>query len=320
MAGIASAVRRLRRFFADPRPRPKSAEHLAARKAEIEAAHGPWTAHNCRLADDLWTLRPGSVNFDEKTRRCVRIAQDFFGTDLRGLEVLDLGAGEGGLSLELAAQGARVVCVEGRENNIAKASFVADALGLEIEFRCQDVRTLAYDRRFDLVLCFGLLYHLDAASAVRLIQTMGRVTSRLLLLDTHFSLTGPEPVEVDGDAYRGHLVREYAADTSSEAKKTLLWASLDNDTSFWLSRPSLCNALTRAGFNTVYEVAAPLVYDYWDRQTGARVKYRDRSLFVAARSGATPMRTVAAVEAIEPREVPEDIEQQLVTLPPPALR
>lgn len=294
-----------------------SSAELAAEKARIEETFGPWTAHNCRLDEGLWTMRAGSVNFDEKTRRCVRIAQSFFGPDLSGVRVLDLGAGEGGLSLELAAQGAKVVCVEGRRANIAKAEFAAAALGLEIDFRCQDARLLDGSEAFDLVLCFGLLYHLDAKSAVRLMETIGRVAERLLILDTHFSLAAPEEVELEGRSYRGHTVREHAVDASAEAKTALLWASLDNDTSFWLSKPSLLNLLGRVGFGTVYEVAWPLVFDYWDRQSEARVKYRDRLTLVGAKSAGGLMLTVTAVNEVEPRSVPEDIEERLVKWPPP---
>jgi len=309
---IAATFRRL--LHRRPRGAP-AASDLAARKAALEAVHGPWTAHNCKLAEGLWTLREASVNFDEKTRRCVRIVEDFFGSDLRGLRALDLGAGEGGLSLELAAQGARVVCVEGRQLNIAKAELAASALGLAIDFRCQDVRHLRSDERYDLVVCFGLLYHLDAESAVHLVETIGRAAKRLLVLDTHFSLRGDDEVDVDGRRYRGHRVREYEASTAADAVARIPWASLHNDTSFWLSKPSLCNLLTRSGFNTVYEVAAPLVYDFGDRQSEQRTKYRDRSTFVAVKSTATPMLTVPQVESVPARELPEDIEEQLVTWP-----
>lgn len=264
-------------------------------------------------------MRADSVNFDEKTRRCLRIAQDFFGSNLSGLRVLDLGAGEGGLSLEFAAHGARVVCVEGRQMNIAKAEFAASALGLEIDFRCQDVRLLPEDECYELVLCFGLLYHLDARSAVRLVETIGRVTERLLVLDTHFSLAADDVVDLEGRLYRGHVVREYGEETTAEEKTALPWAALDNDTSFWLSKPSLLNLLARVGFNTVYEVSSPLVFDYWNRQTDARMRYRDRSTFVAVRSAGTPILTAPAVNSVDPRPVPEDIEKQLVTWPPPTV-
>jgi len=85
----------LRRFLSRRAGAGRSAADLAAQKISIEETYGPWTAHNCQLTEGLWTIRANGVNFDEKTRRCVRIAQDFFGSNLSGLRVLDLGAGEG---------------------------------------------------------------------------------------------------------------------------------------------------------------------------------------------------------------------------------
>ena len=306
-----------RKLSALLRPRRSVAE-LTQAKVAIEEQFGPWTAHNAQLAPGLWTIRPESVNFEEKTRRCLQIARDFFGRDLSALRVLDLGAGEGGLSLEFAAQGASVVCVDGRRMNVAKAEFVASALGLDIEFRCEDVRALPTTECYDLVLCFGLLYHLDAQSAVRLLRAIGTVADRLLILDTHISTHPTEKIEIDGTPYHGHVVEEHSPDTSPEQKATLAWASLDNNASFWFSKSSLLNLLGRSGFNTAYEVGYPLVFDYWNRTSEARYRYRDRLTLVGARSEDIPLVTAVSVNGVASREVPEDFGNQLIDWPPPA--
>jgi 2-polyprenyl-3-methyl-5-hydroxy-6-metoxy-1,4-benzoquinol methylase len=246
--------------------RVQGVAELHSRKADLEATFGPWTAHNCELAFGVWTLRAGSVNFDEKIRCCVRIVSDFLESDLSGVRVLDVGAGEGGLSLEFAGQGATMVCVAGRRMNIAKAQFVASAPGLPIEFHCDNVRNLRENERYDIVLCFGLLYHVDAASAVRIVEKIGPMTSRLLVLDTISAWKDQRSSNIGGRCYRGDSIPEHPAGTA-ESKAGQPWASLDNDTSFWFSKPSLLNLLTRVGFNTMYQVASPLVSDYWNRQT-----------------------------------------------------
>lgn len=291
---------------------------LATAKAALEAEFGPWTAHNAQLAPGLWTIRPESVNFDEKTRRCLRIATDFFGSDLSGLRVLDLGAGEGGLSLEFAAHGAEVVCIEGRAMNIAKAEFVASALGLNIDFRCQDVRQLRTKERYDLVLCFGLLYHLDAASAFTLLQSIGAICERLFILDTHFSTHPTEHVRIKGATWHGHHVQEYEPETPAEQMAKMAWAALDNPSSFWFSKPSLLNIIGKAGFNTVYEVSFPFTFDFWNRATEVRYRYRDRLTVVCARSVELPIATSPAVNSVRSRNLPEDLDEMLVDWPPPA--
>jgi SAM-dependent methyltransferase len=288
-----------------------------ASKAAVEARHGPWTAHNARLSDSVWTIKKGVVNFDEKTRRAVQIAHDFFGPDLSHLRVLDLGAGEGGLSLEFARQGAKVVCVEGREANIAKARFVADTLGIEgITFVCDDVRhAVSYGGRFDLVLCYGLLYHLDASSALGLVASIYKLSSRVAVLDTHFSLAADETVELGGEPYTGWSFQEHAEEATVAEKLANPWSSLDNTRSFWLTKPSLLNLLSAVGFRTVYEVQGPLVYDFYDRATDVRYKFDDRATFVAVKSALARVVVSPAVNLMPLRKWPDDFAGQLIPSP-----
>lgn len=297
--------------------RRPSAEEILRRKAAVVERHGPWTAHNARLCDSVWTIQEGVVNFDEKTRRAVQIAHDFFGPDLSGLRVLDLGAGEGGLSLELARQGAKVVYVDGREHNLAKARFVAEILGIRgIRFLCEDVRNLpGFPHRFDLVLCYGLLYHLEAAAAFDLLAKIHEMTSRVAVVDTHFSLVRERSEELGGETYSGRSFQEYPAGVTAADMANAVWSSIGNVTSFWFTRPSLVNLLNRVGFSTVYEVAGPLVYDFHNRETGVRSKYADRGTFVAVRGAQARVLTSPEVNRLPPRPWPEDLGEQPITTP-----
>src|SRR5215212_163261 len=287
------------------RRRP-SPEEILRSKAAIVERHGPWTAHNARLCDSVWTIKEGVVNFDEKTRRAIQIAHDFFGPDLSGLRVLDLGAGEGGLSLEFARQGAAVVYVDGREHNVAKARFVAEVLDIQgIRFLCEDVRNLPdFEQKFDLVLCYGLLYHLDAAAAVGLIERISGITSRVAVVDTHYSLINERSEELGGETYSGRSFREYPDDVSAADMNNALWSSIGNITSFWFTKPSLLNLLNRVGFSMVYEVGSPLVYDFHDREKDMRYKHADRSTFVAVRGAEAQVLTSPEVNRIPPRRWP----------------
>jgi SAM-dependent methyltransferase len=295
----------------------RSPEEILRAKAAVEAQHGPRTAHNARLCESVWTVKEGTVNFDEKMRRAVQVAHDFFGPDLSGLRVLDLGAGEGGLSLEFARHGAEVVCVDGRESNLAKARFVAEVLGIKgIRFLCADVRHLPdFKRRFDLVLCYGLLYHLDAAGAFDLVGTIHRLAARVAVIDTHYSLVDEQSAELGGELYSGRGFREFAEETTAADRLKSVWSSIGNTTSFWFTRPSLLNLLNRVGFSTVYEVASPLVYDYYDRGTDVRYKYDDRGTFVAVRGTEARVLISPEVNRMPRRPWPESLGEQLVRSP-----
>ena len=104
--------------------------------------------------------------------------------------VLELGSFEGGHSLALAAHPSveRVVSIEGRKENIEKASFVQRITGdRKVEFiqghlEHMDLRRLG---KVDAVLCLGVLYHLS--NPWRLIKQLAAVSDTLFLW-THFVL------------------------------------------------------------------------------------------------------------------------------------
>ena len=230
-------------------------EAIRREKDAIEARYGRWTAHNIRLADGLYTISPAPAGDEVKLRRVTQLALDVFGGSLQGVRVLDLACLEGMYSLELARRGAEVVAVEGREANVEKARFAARTLGLEIDFRLGDVRDLSLERHgaFDLVLALGILYHLDSADLFSVIERIGTVTRRALVVDTGVGSAGTEQL---GD-YRGVRLVEHAPNSTEEDRRHAVWSSLDNLTAVALTRPSLERALARHGFTSVLECHVP---------------------------------------------------------------
>lgn len=224
-------------------------------KRAIQARYGPWTAHNIRLADGLYTISPEPAGDEVKLRRVTQLACDVFGGSLAGLRVLDLACLEGMYSLELARRGAEVVAIEGREANVEKARFAARTLGLDVDFRLGDVRDLSREHHgeFDLVLALGILYHLDADDLFSVIERIGAVTRRALIVDTGVGSAGDESF---GD-YRGTRLVEHRADSTEEERNAAVWSSLDNLTAVALTRPSLERALAREGFTSVLECHVP---------------------------------------------------------------
>ncbi len=103
-------------------------------KAELERRHGPWTAHNLRLGDGVWTISPEPTGDEVKLRRVVQIVSDVLGGGIEGARILDLACLEGMYAIELASRGAAVVAIEGREANLAKARFAARVLGVDVDW------------------------------------------------------------------------------------------------------------------------------------------------------------------------------------------
>lgn len=254
---------------------------LEAAKAKVIAEFGDWTNHNMRLADGCYTIAPTPTPSEPKLRRMTQIVMDWCGGSVEGLRILDLACLEGMYGLELAMQGAQVVGIEGREANLAKARFVKDTLGLSnIDFYCDDVRNLSVERygQFDVVLCLGIYYHLDAPDVFRFMEQIGSVCTKLAIVDTHVSRTAETQHPYAGLELSGCRYVEHAPEASTDDRLKILWASLDNDYSFWLTRPSLFNLMQHCGFTSIYECHSPLVEKFEQlRRSGTG----DRATFVA---------------------------------------
>lgn len=100
--------------------------------------------------------------------------------------VVDLGCCEGGYVVEFARAGYEVLGIEARSDSVARCNYVLSETGLHnLAFVQDDVRNLNDYGEFDVVLCLGLLYHLD--NPVAFLRQLGKATKRLLVLQTHFA-------------------------------------------------------------------------------------------------------------------------------------
>jgi SAM-dependent methyltransferase len=234
-------------------------EALMREKQALELEHGPWTAHNVQLAEGVFALAPEPAGDELKLRRVTQVVSDVFAGRISGLRVLDLACLEGMYALELARRGADVVAIEGREANLAKARFAAHSLGVDVDFRLGDVRDLSRDvhGEFDVVLCLGILYHLDAVDVFPFVDKMAEVCRRVLVVDTAVSLTGKEERTHGGESYRGETLFEHDPESPAEQRLKALWSSLDNPSAFALTTPSLLRLLANAGFTSVYQCWVP---------------------------------------------------------------
>lgn len=92
---------------------------------------------------------------------------------------IDVGCGTGYFSKYLESQGFEITAVDGREENVADTNKrVPNARVATIN--AEDPR-LSEVGKFDLVLCFGLLYHLE--NPFRTIRSLHEMTKHLLLVE-----------------------------------------------------------------------------------------------------------------------------------------
>ena len=235
------------------------AADAAALQAMREAG---FVLHNVPLSATEGTI--AGVPFIGESPRTVAIHESlrrFAGADLGGRSALDLGCLEGGHSFELRRAGLDVLGVEGRTGNFERCLRLRDyyrALG-GIEFVLADVRAFEPHRRFDVVVCSGLLYHLD--DPMRFIGRLGELIAPggMLYLDTHVApeesffadcemrgaLSAMKVRDCDGLAVR---YREFDEDVRTPE------ASIGNAVSLWLDTDSHLELLQRAGFGRVFEL------------------------------------------------------------------
>jgi hypothetical protein len=172
----------------------------------------------------------------ERVRWTLDIVQARVG--LPELRVLDLACRTGAFSTAFADAGATVHGIEARQDNLehVPSSSATYELG--------DVRELSSDSRYDGVLCLGILYHLEAGDALRLLSTMRRISYLFAVIDTHVGADTDEVV-VDGRTYRGSVYGEVLGHP---------WSALDNPTSWWFGEESLNWACYAAGWNEVERI------------------------------------------------------------------
>src|SRR5688572_28173403 len=87
-----------------------------------------------------------------------------FGDAIAGRNAIDLACHEGWFAQQAAALGFDVLGVDARADHVADATLAAEACGAtRVRFEQRDVHALdaPRDGRFDLVLCLGLIYHLE---------------------------------------------------------------------------------------------------------------------------------------------------------------
>jgi SAM-dependent methyltransferase len=144
---------------------------------------------------------------------------------------IDVGCGTGYFSKLLQSLGFTVTAVDGRAANLEEARRRVPGAQFEC-LNAEDSRLIALGK-FDLVFCFGLLYHLEnPMSAIRNLHAM---TNHLLLVES-IIYPGEEPIM--------GLVDEHSLDDQG----------LDHF-AFYPTEPCLLQMMYRAGFAQAFQLA-----------------------------------------------------------------
>lgn len=234
---------------------------IQKQKQEIINKYGEWTAHSILLAPNLYTVE-GKESPSGRPAHYVRVTEDFISQPLKELRVLDLASLEGMYAFEFARHGCEVVGIEGRLENIEKAKFANQVLDFKnCRFVQDDVRNLNTENygTFDVVLCCGILYHLDAPDVFIFLEKIAEVCKRLLIVDTQIAVEETKKwgskklvtFDYKGEKFSGWNHDENTADPMS---------ALNNANSFWPDRKSLYRAIRRAGFLQIYEDLEPHIW------------------------------------------------------------
>ena len=183
---------------------------------------------------------------------------------------LDAGCGVGHFSRLLQQMGLRVTAFDARPENVEEAR----RRHLGIDFHVADVEELRPQEfgTFDLVLCFGLLYHLE--SPLRAVRRLRAMTGKLLLI---------ESVCVPGRAPLLYLRDEAVAEDQAL-----------NAVACYPSEGALVKMAYRAGFPAIYRAVRLPEHEDFQTSLGRRLW---RTILVAPVS---PIQDASLVLADEP--------------------
>ena len=221
---------------------------------------GHWSAHNIFISDNFYTISDNIQNDEYKLFRVIQNVCDLTGKKLNELRVLDLACLEGMFGMEFARQGAEVTFLDAREVNLRKVDFVAKAIGVNnYKIVKDDVRAISVEKygRFDVVLCFGIFYHLDKNDLFDFVKSMYEISTGIVFFDTQITESMSESFTVQNVEYFGERYREHRNDATEIDKKSDLWKSIDNTYSFKLTKSSLVRMCYHAGFTSAFESFLP---------------------------------------------------------------
>jgi tRNA (mo5U34)-methyltransferase len=190
----------------------------------------------------------------------------------QNVSCLDIACHEGYFATHLAQKGCReVVGVDVRSEHVENARLIGDALGLDrLRFETRDVLTLAPGElgQFDVVLAFGLLYHLqDPLGALRVARSH---TRKVCIIETQVAPEMSGVIEWGSHRNRKQIAGNFALiDEGEEVTTGNKEASVLN-LSLVPSPEALSYSMKALGFRRIERVS-PLPGDHEQLRSGQRI-------------------------------------------------
>src|SRR5713101_2373991 len=153
-----------------------------------------------------WKLTKTWLFDSEFTQNYTHVRQAFISEFLDAIggtvplkSAIDVGCGVGYFSKFLCERGLQVMGVDGRDENAKEGR----RRHPEIKFQTKDVEDPSFAEfgLFDLVLCVGLLYHLE--NPFRAIRNLHALTGKVLIVES-MCVPGPEPELLLLEEGKGH--------------------------------------------------------------------------------------------------------------------
>jgi len=160
-------------------------------RAGVQALE-PWF-HQIDLGNGIKTkARPAATEPIDHPSGTWQIIQRCLPDDLEGRSVLDVGCNAGFYAIEVKRRNAgRVLGIDSQRLHIRQARFVAQVLGLDIEYERMSVYDLSAERvgKFDVTLALGLIYH--CKHLLLALERLFQVTGDLLILESEVLFDAP---------------------------------------------------------------------------------------------------------------------------------
>ena len=115
-----------------------------------------------QLSDEWWNENGKfKILHQIKSHRMTYILEQVNNRKIKNLKILDIGCGGGIICEPLARLGAKVTGIDFAPNNIKAAKIHSKKNKLKINYIYKDIEKSKLDEKFDLILMFEVLEHLD---------------------------------------------------------------------------------------------------------------------------------------------------------------